>query len=103
MATKKDEPQVGQDSAEDPKVTGAKLANEDKSVAGGRPYGHIVTSAPKREPDKTSYPTGGEAHPDDPPVRAARPDTAIGVSLATGAGEHVPPDPDDYTPEGRPR
>lgn len=60
------------------------------------------TGEPKRSADKTSSP-GGEAYPDDPPVRTGRPDVPIVRSLVTGAGAHVPPDPKKYTPEGRPR
>ena len=49
-----------------------------------------------------SYP-GGEAYPEDPPVRTTRPDVKILSSLATGAGQHVPPDPEKYDEMGRPR
>src|SRR5215210_4943480 len=62
----------------------------------------VLTSEPKRSGDKSSSP-GGEAFPEDPPVRTTRPDVPIVQSLATGAGQHVPPDPDEYTPDGRVR
>jgi hypothetical protein len=92
------------DSAgEAPAVKGAHLAGDHKATRGGRPDGHIVTSEPKREADKTSAPVPNDAQLEDPPVRTTRPDVPIGVSLATGAGEHVPPDPAKYTPDGRPR
>ncbi len=90
-------------SAEQAKVSGAKLASDDKALAGGRPDGPIVTSDPKREADKTSYPVPNDAQLEDPPVRTARADVPIAVSLATGAGQHNPPDPEKYTPDGRPR
>ena len=62
----------------------------------------VLTSEPKRSADKSSSP-GGEAYPEDPPVRTTRPDVPIVESMASGAGEHVPPDPDVYTPDGRVR
>jgi len=101
MATDKsrvDGPDMGTDEPEDADIKGAEEVTGAPAAART-----VLTSEPKREPDKTSYPTGGEAHPEDPPVRAARPDTPIVDSLGTGAGAHVPPDLDDYTPEGRPR
>lgn len=54
--------------------------------------------------DATSDPVGldtAEVH--DPPVRTNRPDVPILSSLATGAGEHVPPDPETHDPDGRPK
>lgn len=60
----------------------------------------VLTAEPKRSADQSSWP-GGEAYPEDPPVRTTRPDVPIVQSLASGAGAHVPPDPDKYTPEGR--
>lgn len=40
---------------------------------------------------------------EDPPVRAAKPDTPIAQVLTAGAGEHTPPDPKEFAPSGRPR
>ena len=62
----------------------------------------VLTSEPKKSADKTSYP-GGDADPEDPPVRTTRPDVPIVQSLATGAGQHVPPDPKVYRWDGRVR
>lgn len=57
---------------------------------------------PPKSADQSSYP-GGEAEIHDPPIRSTKPDVGIIRTLATGAGAHVPPDPDVYTPEGRVR
>lgn len=88
---------------EAPSVKGAHRAGSHKDVKGGRPDGDILTSQPHREADKTSSPVPNDAKAEDPPVRTTRPDVAIAVSMATGAGQHEPPDLDEYTPEGRPR
>lgn len=87
-------------TADQPTIKGAKLAHEDPALRGGRTDGHILTSEPPSTADQSSWP-GGDASIEDPPVRTTRPDVPIVVSLATGAGQHVPPDPDVYTPEGR--
>jgi hypothetical protein len=53
--------------------------------------------------DKTSIP-GPEYPPiDRPPVSTTRPDVPIAQSLITGAGKHMPPDPEKYDEMGRPR
>jgi len=41
--------------------------------------------------------------PEDPPVRAAKPDTPVAQVLTSGAGAHTPPDPKEFDSEGRPR
>ena len=89
------------DRFEDTQVKGAKLAHEDKDLRGGRTDGHILTAAPPSEADKHSYPGPGDAKPEQPPVRTTRPDVPIAVSMASGAGEHVPPDPEKYDEMGR--
>jgi hypothetical protein len=98
MAVKNEQDQGTVDKPESASIKGAKSA-EDLNLASGR---QVLTSEPKKSADKTSYP-GGDADPEDPPVRTTRPDVPVVNALATGAGQHVPPDPDDYTPEGRPR
>jgi hypothetical protein len=104
MAAKKDT----NDGVEAPKEAPDAKARADEisgaEVVSSAPAGDrvVLTSEPKRSGDKSSSP-GGEAYPEDPPVRTTRPDVPIVQSLATGAGQHVPPDPDDYTPEGRVR
>jgi hypothetical protein len=65
-----------------------------------------VQSTTKETPakaDESSYPNAQDAKPEDPPVRAAKPDTPIAQVLTEGAGEHTPPDPDEFAPSGRPR
>lgn len=61
-----------------------------------------VTEATPAEADKSSLPNAMDAKLEDPPVRASHPDTPIAQVLAAGAGEHTPPDPEEYDPEGRP-
>jgi hypothetical protein len=96
-----DAPAVG--DAEQAPVKGAKLAHEDKALRGGRPDGPILTTEPPKKADQTSSPVPNDAELEDPPVRTTRPDVPIAVSLATGAGQHEPPDPKKYHPDGRPR
>ncbi len=66
----------------------------------------VVQSTTKKTPaeaDKTSLPNAMDAKPEDPPVRASKPDTPIAQTLTAGAGEHTPPDPEEYDKQGRPR
>lgn len=62
-----------------------------------------TTEATPAEADKTSMPNAMDAKPEQPPVRAAKPDTPIAQTLTAGAGEHTPPDPKEFAPSGRPR
>lgn len=62
-----------------------------------------TTTVTPSEADKSSLPNAMDAKPDDPPVRAAKPDTPIAQTLAAGAGAHTPPDPKEFAPSGRPR
>lgn len=96
-----DAPAVGDAPMHD--VKGAEMASApaDSSVAGGRPDGPILTDEPHREADKTSSPVPNDAKAEDPPVRTTRPDVPIVVSMATGAGQHEPPDPKLYHWDGR--
>ncbi len=57
---------------------------------------------PEKEADKTSYPVPNDAEINDPPLRTNRPDVPIVRTLATGAGAHEPPSPDEVHPDGRP-
>ena len=85
------------------KPTADKSAKEVKESLAHEPDKELHPSGePKRSADQTNLP-GGEAYPEDPPVRTTRPDVEILRSLATGAGAHVPPDPEKYWPDGRPR
>lgn len=86
-------------------VKGAEMASlpQDSPVAGGRTDGPILTSDPPKEADRTSYPAPNDAEPHDPPVRSTRPDEGIVAASARGAGQHQPPDSDEYLPDGRVR
>ena len=83
---------------------------ETIAAAKGVDPGNIVTSSVVQsttkvtpaEADKTSLPNAMDAKPEDPPVRASKPDTPIAQTLAAGAGAHTPPDPAEYDSEGRP-
>jgi hypothetical protein len=57
---------------------------------------------PEHEADRTSLPTA-YAPIERPPVSTTKAGEKILQSLVTGAGAHMPPDPEKYTPEGRPR
>lgn len=58
---------------------------------------------PEHAADKTSVP-GPEFPPlERPPVSTTRPDEPVLRSLVTGAGAHMPPDPEKYDEMGRPR
>lgn len=58
----------------------------------------------KADESSAPGPYSGEGAPDveDPPVRAAHPDTPVAQTLTAGAGEHTPPDPAEFGPDGRP-
>jgi hypothetical protein len=60
-----------------------------------------VLKEPQHDADKTPYPVGEQPPIERPPFSTGRPDVPIVQSAVTGAGAHTPPDPDDYTPDGR--
>ncbi len=66
-----------------------------------RPVVQSTTTETPAEADKSSAPNANDAKTEDPPVRTSRPDVDIAQTLAAGAGEHRPPDPDVYDPQGR--
>jgi hypothetical protein len=68
----------------------------------GVPAVQSITESTPAEADKSPLPNAMDAKPEDPPVRASKPDTPIAQVLAAGAGAHTPPDPEEYDPEGRP-
>jgi len=69
----------------------------------GPPLVQSTTEATPAKADEESIPNAMDAKPEDPPVRAAKPDTPIAQTLAAGAGAHTPPDPDEFGPDGRPK
>jgi hypothetical protein len=79
---------------------GARLL-ERAEVVHNVAVGRVVTDVAPSDSDKDSYPHGTGAKYDDPPVRTSRPDIPIAESLGSGAGEHVPPNPDVYRDDGR--
>ncbi len=56
-----------------------------------------------KEDDKVPGKVEGDAELVDPPVRSSRPDVPIVQTLKVGAGQHTPPDPDQYDSDGRPK
>jgi hypothetical protein len=86
--------------APDAKARAADISGAEAVTSAPAAERVVLTAEPKRSADKSSSP-GGEAFPEDPPVRTTRPDVPIVDSLATGAGQHVPPDPDVYQWDGR--
>lgn len=96
MAEKKDEAQSVEETIK--KAPGIEPGNVTASA--------VVQSTTEKTPaeaDKSSLPNAMDAKPEDPPVRASKPDTPIAQTLTAGAGEHTPPDPDEFDKEGRPR
>lgn len=63
----------------------------------------VTPSAADESSAPGPYRGSGAPKPEDPPVRAALPDTPIAQTLAGGAGEHTPADPKVFAPSGRPR
>lgn len=61
-----------------------------------------VPATPAKVADQSADTGSADAEADDPPVRAALPDTPILGSLPTGAGQHVPTDDPNIGPDGRP-
>ncbi len=94
-ANEKDAEAAQKESAADAKKAGVDVENAPVGV-------QSVTVVTPAEADKSSLPNANDAESEQPPVRAGRPDTPIAQTLAAGAGEHQPPDPDQFGPDGRP-
>lgn len=62
-----------------------------------------VLKEPEHPADKTSAPGPYDLPIERPPFSTGRPDVPIVTSMVTGAGAHTPPDPEEFTPDGRPR
>lgn len=95
----------GRDYVEDSSLEQSisKAKDIDAGSVVGPPTVQSTTEATPAEADKESIPNAMDAKPEQPPVRAAKPDTPIAQTLASGAGEHQPPDPKEFAPSGRPR
>lgn len=94
-----------EDSSVEDTIKGAKGIKAGEAL--GPPPVQSTTEVTPSEADKSSapgpYQGAGAPKPEDPPVRAAKPDTPVAQVLTAGAGEHTPPDPDEFAPSGRPR
>lgn len=62
-----------------------------------------TTEVTPTEADETPMPNALNTDPNTGFVRTARPDVPIAQTLVAGAGEHTPPDPDEFDKDGRPR
>jgi hypothetical protein len=69
----------------------------------GPPVVQSTTEATPTEASQTSTPNVVETDPEAPPLHTAKPDVAIAQSLAAGAGQHTPPNPDEFDQAGRPK
>jgi hypothetical protein len=68
----------------------------------GPPLVQSTTEATPSPADETSMPNHLNTENEQPPVRTSKPETAIAQTLSAGAGEHTPPDPEEFGPDGRP-
>jgi hypothetical protein len=84
-------------------------ASETKATAkieegvAGAPAVQSTTAVTPAKADESSLPNAADAKSEDPPVRTSSPDTPIAQVMTAGAGEHQPPDPDEFDAEGRPK
>lgn len=67
----------------------------------GPPLVQSTTTATPSPADETSMPNHLNTENEQPPVRSSRPDVPLAQTLVAGAGEHTPPDPDVWGPDGR--
>jgi hypothetical protein len=75
--------------------------NEGQVV--GAPVVQSTTEATPTEASTTPMPNVVETDPEAPPIHTSKPDVPIAQALAAGAGQHTPPDPDEYDQAGRPK
>lgn len=90
----------------DKKVAAASPSKADKRLTDGEAIGpplvQSTTTATPSPADETSMPNHLNTETEQPPVRTGKPDTPVAQTLTAGAGEHTPPDPDEFGPDGRP-
>jgi hypothetical protein len=67
----------------------------------GAPVVASTTEATPSPADETSMPNHLNTEHEQPPVRSSRPDVPLAQTLTAGAGEHTPPDPKVWGPDGR--
>ncbi len=82
------------------------MAKDD--IKEGEPAAPAVQSVTEALPaaspgSKSTDPSAPDTNPEAPPLHTGRPDVPIAQVLAAGSGEHTPPDPDKYDPDGRPK
>lgn len=75
----------------------------DSGTVIGPPLVQSTTEATPSPADETSMPNHLNTETEQPPVRTGKPDTPVAQTLTAGAGEHTPPDPKVFGPDGRPR
>jgi hypothetical protein len=87
----------------DETIKGAKGLDTDK----GRVVTTVqstTTSLPEESPaSKEVGPSAPDTENEAPPLHTSQPDVPIAQTLAAGAGEHTPPDPEVFDSMGRPR
>src|SRR4051812_44817081 len=81
------------------------MADKSKGITEGEVVGaplvQSTTEATPSPADETSMPNHLNTEHEQPPVRTAKPDTPIAQTLVAGSGEHTPPDPETFGPDGR--
>jgi hypothetical protein len=113
-----------QSNQQDQQASAGEVRTEDVRDPGIRPQQGTPTEqlGDVREhlayaPDRELHPSGEPDHPADrtsvngpenpplhrPPVASPRPDAELVRTLATGAGAHEPPNPDEYNADGSPK
>jgi hypothetical protein len=88
-------------AAGDEESSGSSDISEGEAT--GPPVVQSTTEATPTEASQTSTPNVVETDPEAPPLHTAKPDVPIAQSLAAGAGQHTPPDPDVFDEFGRPK
>jgi hypothetical protein len=76
---------------------------EAPTAMGVTPVQSVTTSLPAESPGSQEVgPSAPDTNPEAPPLHTGKPDEPIAQVLASGSGEHTPPDPDVFDPDGRP-
>lgn len=84
------------------------MAESKKGIKDGDDVGvatvqSVTEALPAESPaSKEVGPSAPDTENEAPPLHTSKPDVPIAQVLAAGAGEHTPPDPKEYDPEGRP-
>jgi hypothetical protein len=63
----------------------------------------VTVELPDESPgSKEVGPSAPDTNPEAPPLHTGKPDEPIAQVLAAGSGQHTPPDPEVFGPDGRP-